>query len=249
MTDDMRSFLSGCVFYPAAGIDGTPVRHLAKRWNRFVYADAWERRETQVGALHREPFVGYRVASQRPVSRQELVPHGWVPGPPAWLNRRDYLRNGPYGLDRPEGGWACLSRLQRWAERTSAHGPSGFELLQIQAEGAACYQALFNSNGVLPAVVVYIRAGEGFGGNYSDYSRVMLDVMSEHPLGLPPYLFCWHWRPGGSPAVGDQWADHYRELVLGPFGKDGEDDYEVSLFARIDLDPEDARRQLPDLLT
>jgi hypothetical protein len=140
-------------------------------------------------------------------------------------------------------GWAHLSQLNREAGFSSEHGPSSFELLQIQAEGAACYQALFNSNGILPAAVVYIRAGEGFGGNYSEYSQALIDVMLMHPLGLPPFLFCWH--QNGVPEVGHQWDEHYRDLVLGPFGKDGEAYYQVSLFARIGLDLDEARQLVP----
>ena len=238
----MKSFLSECIYYPASGYDGTPVRHLSKRWNRFVYADAWGTREQQLGALQSAPFLGYQVANQRAVSPAELIPEGWTPRPPRWLTPDSYLRDCPLGRMRP-AGWAQLSHLDREAGFSSEHGPSSFELLQIQAEGAACYQALFNSNGILPAAVVYIRAGEGFGGNFSDYSKAMLDVMLDHPLGLPPFLFCWH--QNGRPSVSEHWCKHYRDIVLGPFGKDGEAWFQVSLFARIGLCPEGA---LPPLL-
>lgn len=229
----MREFLSGCVYYPAAGFDGTPVRHLARYWNRFVYVDAHEAKPAALGALVRAPFSGYDLTCQREVSRRELVPGGWSPQPPRWLDRHNYLPTLEPVLSLAQG-WASLTKLTRQAHRPESHGPAWFELLQIQAEGAACYQALFNANNVLPAVLVFARAGEGFGGNYSRFRDALLDVMLRHPLGLPPFLFCWHTT--GQPEVEEPWHEYYGEKVKGPLEKDGEQYNQISLFVRKGLE-------------
>jgi hypothetical protein len=125
--------------------------------------------------------------------------------------------------------------MDRMPTRTPEHGPERFEVLQIQAEGVAAYQALFNSNRILPDVIVYARAGEGFGFNYSNFIEAWLEVMLDHPDGLPPFLFCWH--PKNDPGMNESWDKYYGKLVMGPFQKDS-DEYSdegwgLSLFSRL----------------
>jgi len=82
--------------------------------------------------------------------------------------------------------------------------------------------------------LVFARAGEGFGGNYSRFRDALLDVMLRNPMGLPPFLFCWH--ATGQPEVEEPWHEHYADKVLGPFEKDGEVYYQISLFVRKGLE-------------
>jgi len=230
----MKDFLSGCVYYPAAGVDGTPVRWLSKRWDRFVYVDAMRDRAGTVPPMLSQAFAGYVVNAQREVTWPELVPTGWRPNPPACLTRDTYLPYLERSIDRAPG-WACLSTMDRLPTRTPEHGPERFELLQIQAEGVAAYQALFNSNRTLPDVIVYARAGEGFGFNYSNFIEAWLEVMLDHPDGLPPFLFCWH--PKDDPGMSEPWDKYYGPLVMGPFPKDSgeysDEGWGLSLFSRL----------------
>jgi hypothetical protein len=174
----IQSVLEGSVYYPACGVDGDPIKYLGGNFHSFVYVDYGVGRRALQDEL--ETFRGYRVFASRPVREQELVPQGWTPRfPKGYVPQRSPLRSW---IKQPFAEWILYERLGSFPE---THGPPRFSLLYIGGDGAASYQALYHGNDATPAVVVVIRPGTGFGGNWTDF-RSRHDILAWSVLDAIP---------------------------------------------------------------
>ena len=195
----LREVIDGSVYYPACEFDGSPVKVLAKRIDKFVYVDYGVTDEQLERRLQDERyrFRGYHVVHSRLLSKRELVPNGYSlpdlqpndgdPGTARW-------RMG-VGAANPFSRWVVL---ERDAEYSDDHGPHRFSLLYIAGDGAATYQALYNCNRMGAACVAIIQPGTGFGGNWTDFrdrgqvlGRCIMDLAAVEP---PRFLLCDHSR-------------------------------------------------------
>lgn len=188
----VADLLNDCVFYPACGLDGDPVKYLHRQYQSFVYVDyAIERKQL---LNHLNGFTGYHVVNSREIKQGELVPQGWNPPPlraaDGRLERARILPQEPFAV------WALYERLPEYNEE---HGPPGFSLLFICADGAATYHALFYTHQVVPAVIAIIQPGTGFGGNWTDFEdpdQVLGRLVLEHPRGIPQFMLYGGWGDG-----------------------------------------------------
>jgi len=227
----IQEVLSGSLFYPAAGIDGSPIRHWVIGVDSFIYVDALASKTKYLEEIKNNAFKGYGLLAHRVITKSELTPQGWLPMRPKSLETDSYnkcVADLMSNNTEPFAIWTVFERLPDYSEN---HGPTRFSLLYIRGEACATYQALFVANRLLPRVICLIRPGTGFGGNFSNFEEVFLETMLMHKDGLPPQLLSWHQR--NKPLNKDNFImELYRCKVLGPLSKDGETDFAISLFQR-----------------
>ena len=175
--------LRDSLYYPSSSFDGDPVRYLAGNVLSFVYVDYGNSRQELTDALVSPGFWGYEVIAKRKVTEGELVPRGWTPSFPSTADgdpsrHRDWLK-------KPFCSWVILQRLM---EMPASHGPHGFSLLYLCADGVAAFQALYVANGKTPVCVAVIQSGHGFGGNWTNFedpNQIFARSVLQNPAGKP----------------------------------------------------------------
>lgn len=194
----LREMLDGSLYYPSSLFDGDPVKYLAGNVFSFIYVDYGVNEKQLMSELSENSFVGYHVLGLRDVKKEELIPRGWRPSMP--LTDDGNPPPGPVH-GRPFATWIVM---ERDSGRAASHGPERFSLLYLCGDGAATYQALYQSNKCVPKVLAIIQSGEGFGGNWTDFREpngILARSVLENPAGAPDYMLY-----GG---IGDQ--SHYFE--------------------------------------
>ena len=226
----LQCLLDDSVFYPAAGFDGTPVRYLLPLGlQSFIYCDWSRSRNTLSEALDATPFRGYRIIAERDIRYHELTANGFVPKPPLGVDASTYaeeISRSGINFGNSFCRWIVFGPLEE--QGRTPIGPR-FSLLYLRSEGVATYQALFNSNGARPAVFVDARPGLGFGGNYQTYYPALLEVMKDNKCGLPKKLLQWHSANEGN-IPDSMFGDFYGDRVAGPWRKDDDPGFSVSLY-------------------
>jgi hypothetical protein len=226
----LKEVLEGSLYYPASGVDGSPIRNWQLGVNSFVYVDMSIDECTYVGELLKKGDVrGYKVVAQRNLVADELVPNGYRPNPPASVNPVSIIEAQQGSGASITNAFAIWSILERDNSLDEQHGPKRFSLLYIRAEGAATYQALYQSNEILPKTVACIRPGVGFGGNYGEFTTVLLDTMLMHPKGLPEELLLWRGRNWGNQEA-EPWSKNYVEIAGSAFAKDDEPEFGIYMY-------------------
>jgi len=188
----MPDVLRQCVYYPSAGVDGTPVKYLGRYFQSFVYVDYGMGEKSVLKEL--PTFRGYDLISNRKVCQDELFPQRWQPpelrpedGDPTSKAAR---RLPPFAL------WAIYDRK---SDVCSEHGPKRFSLLYIGGEGATTYRDLFYSHQVSPAVLALIQPGPRWGGNWTNFEdpdQILARLVRENPSGMPGHLLYGGWGDG-----------------------------------------------------
>ena len=227
---DAKKVLDGCLFYPASGIDGSPIRHWEIGVDSFVYVDMAVTKAEFNRVIEGEAFKGYYLYASRELSPQDLMARNWRMRAPSSIDKAEYVERVQRAMNDKTGPFATWSVFERKEEFAYSHGPKRFSLLYVRAEGVAAYDALFSDRLVLPKVVALIRPGTGFGGNFGNFEEVLYEVMSWHPQGMPAQFLTWHSR--GQDPLETKLTRAYPNLLLGPMGKDGERDFLISLFGR-----------------
>lgn len=225
----LRKVLEGSLYYPASGLDGSPIRHWSIGVDSFVYADMSVTKASYESELSSGAFRGYQLLASKQLYPTDLTPVGWKSQIPTCLDADVYRRLVVDALSDGTGPFAIWSVFERSQDLNEAHGPQRFSLLYVRGEGCATYQALYNSNNVQPKVIALVRPGTGFGGNFGNFEQALLEVMESHLLGLPMQLLAWHSKRSSAPFE-NCIQERYQQRILGPLGKDGESDFAMSLF-------------------
>lgn len=187
----LREVLQDSLYYPASGLNGTPIKHLAGNFYSFVYADYGLTRSQFLDHLNGTGehcgFRYYHSVVQREVTREEIVPGGWVapmmPTDPTALRR---LADSQRGC-QPFGHWSVWQRNYGVGEEV---GPLAFSFFFLAGEMSAIYQGLYNRLSLAPKVLAIIQPGhiggewEGIPDNASFFKQVVL----ANPAGMPEYL-------------------------------------------------------------
>lgn len=186
----IQEILASSVYYPACGLDGTPVKWLAGNFHSFVYADYLVKPAQVVadinGSLKRNGFKGYKPVLQRNIFPDEIVPLGWRPS---------IRPNQMFG--QLINGWQSGAELlahwsvwQRQPEYSDQHGPVAFSLFYVSGEMSIVYQALYFLNRIVPEVLAIIQPGS-MGGEWEaaqEEGSFFHQVVRAHPRGMPDYL-------------------------------------------------------------
>ena len=228
----IREILSGSLFYPASGMDGSPVRHWKLGVDSFVYVDALIPESSYISEIQGRAFKGYGLMGYRKLSPSDLIFNGWQPRIPASIDPDLYRRAMESLMSDRQGPFAMWSVFERLPQQLEQHGPKRFSLLHVRAEACATYQALYVAGGVLPKIIALVRPGFGFGRNFNNFDVALLETMQMHADGLPAQLLSWH--PKGAPqSADDNFIQRlYPNLLLSSLSKDDDPSFEISLFSR-----------------
>lgn len=184
----LNHILQHALFYPSSGFDGDPIRYLAGHINQFIYVDYGHSQHETDLEIFNHGLKGYRVVASRDVTEQELAPNGVslnLGQGDRNFDKRHWLAKR---INRPFCRWYVF---EREAEFDESHGPARLSLVYLCADGAAAYQAIFNSNNAVPAAIAIIQPGHGFGGNWTNFedeSEIMAQSVYANAAGLPPML-------------------------------------------------------------
>jgi len=225
----IAKLLEGSLYYPGSGIDGTPIRHWSLGVNSFVYADLSWNQDEYIQLLHTNPIRGYRLVAQRRIRAQELMVPGFVFKVPKALDAEQYLQTMQLNGANSRTAFALWSVFERIESLSDTHGPKRFSLLHIRAEGVAAYAGLYLAHQALPRTLALIRLGTGMGGNFGAFEDALIEVMKQSKRGLPKRLL-WEHRNGQGQTLPQPWSEFYQERVQGPWSRDDETGFCVSLY-------------------
>ncbi len=198
----LKDVLTESLYYPACGLDGTPVKFFAGNVLSFVYADYEVTKDEYLRNLDGHDagsgFRGYRSIVQREVFTNDIVPSGWRPlMTPSSPEQRERLRECEARC-RPFGHWSVW---QRSADFGESHGPDMFSVLYFAGEMSAIYQGLFCRLGIAPKILAIIQPGGGLGGGWENPDRddsFFKKVVGSNRAGMPEYLLYGFWTLGTS---------------------------------------------------
>lgn len=184
----LRSILQSSLYYPASGLNGTPVKYLGGNIHSFIYADygvyKGEFIQNLIGTGEDCGFKGYQWVRQMDVHQGDLVPKGWL-APLTPNDKRSPLYNERDCI--PFGHWSVWKRK---ADFPPEHGPAVFSFLFLGGEMSAVYQALYTRNKLKPKVLAIIQPG-CMGGEWESVtceSSFFKRVIQANPAGIPDYL-------------------------------------------------------------
>lgn len=211
----VKRIVADSLYYPACGLNGTPIKYLARNVHSFVYADYGVTEEEFLdnlnGSGRNAGFKHYRPIVQRKLSAHDVVPANWRPEMlPTDRQRLSWLLEQEKRC-RPFGHWSVWERHPDCPEE---HGSKRFSFLYLAGEMSACYQGLYCRNRIAPKVLAIIQPG-AMGGEWehtcSDTS-FFKQVVRSNRGGLPQYLL--HGGYGGPDFYEDAcWAE-YKGPVL-----------------------------------
>lgn len=166
----LRDVLSESCFYPASGLDSSPVVIANGFLHSFVYVDYGVQQEDYLRELREIGFRGYRLLLSRDVEREEVVPRNWIPRTPTQFDEA----NGHTRLIkaqkecRPFGHWSVWQRRDRYDDRV---GPALFSVFFLGGEGVACFDGLYARNCITPTMCSIIQPGHALGNNWTNFFR------------------------------------------------------------------------------
>jgi hypothetical protein len=187
-TFPLHDVLQNSLYYPGAGYDGKPVKWFAGNVYSFIYSDYGVSRESVLSQLNppsEDNFLGYEILAYRDLSERELIPNGWHQLSPDF-NENQSSNHWRDIFQKPYALWIIFERSSQYFDD---HGPKRFSLLYICCDGAAGYQALYNSNQLKPKILFLIN--HGFGCNWTDFenpSKILARSVRANSAGLPDFL-------------------------------------------------------------
>lgn len=183
----IRKFLKNALFYAASGLDDTPIRHCASRFNNFIYVDYSRKRQAVLQKLLHEGLGDYVLASEadaKELPANLVLGRDWLgipflafgnhPGLPE--NWHEIMLQDPFVLQA------------QMCRRSGANAPNKINFMFIPFEACATYGLLFTRRHIAPRCVAHIRCGVGFGGNFSGYPSSLGLKMTETREGIPQYI-------------------------------------------------------------
>ena len=211
----LRNILYDSLFYPACGLNGTPVKYLGGNIHSFIYADYGVSRSMFLKNLHGTGrdcgFKGYRLVRQMDLHRDQLVPRGWIP-PLVPEPSFDTVRlNAVEASADPFCHWSVWRRKRNLSH---SHGPEAFSFLFVCGEMSAVYQGLYTNNGMKPKVLAIIQPGcmGGEWENPESDDSFFRKVVRANPAGMPEYLL--HGGFGRGFYEKPCWKDYGGEMLI-----------------------------------
>ena len=195
---NIEHFLENCVYYPCSGLDGFPVKFLAKRFQRFFYVDSSTSRTDFEQRIAEPGFEGYRIGSIDELSPKAVFGASWKKIEKQY--EQLFSRLSPEWADP----FLVLYRFERLEGLTDDHGPESFDLLFARCEAIAAFELAFSRRNLAPICLVHKQSGICFGGNYSDYPEMLGAALRRNKGGLPDFVF--YDRPGGD----SDWGSHLK---------------------------------------
>ena len=182
----LRKLIENSLYYPCSGLDdGSPIKHLSGNIVSFLYVDYGKSEEDFMIKLRTKGFLGYHVLETRKVTKKDLTPNGWQPGPRPTPEDGNPLPAYRSWAKKPFFIWTVLERNCDYSE---GHGPIRFSFLYLCSDGVATFQALYLTNGIAPKAVAIIQPGMNW-TNFEDRNQIFArSVIDSNPGGCPEYL-------------------------------------------------------------
>ena len=196
----LKELLTESLYYPACGLNGTPVKFLAGNVLSFIYADYGVTKEDYLSNLNGHGpdsgFRGYHSIMQREIFREDIMPSGWkpliTPSRPRDIQRLPAQER----LCRPFGHWSVW---QKNADSKEVDSPNRFSFLYFAGEMSAIYQGLFCRLAIAPKILAIIQPG-AMGGEWEGVTSddsFFKEVVASNAAGMPEYLLYGGFGGGG----------------------------------------------------
>lgn len=175
--------LRDSLYYPASGLNGTPLKFLVGNVYSFIYTDINITKDELRHDLAACPPRGYDLIYARAVTVEEIAPSTFVPLPfELTCEERKTLEKLQRGVE-PFGHWSI------WKAQDSG---LAFSLFFLRGEICAVFQGLYVQHGAKPKYLAIIQPGHADGvlawerieDDNSHFHRLVMD----NPAGPPDYL-------------------------------------------------------------
>lgn len=210
----LEDLLMNSLYYPACGLNGTPVKYLGGNIVSFLYADYAltlpKYKRNLFGSGEDDGFKGFRCLVEREVQRSEIVPANWRPSlqPTSEGDIRRLVEQER--RCRPFGHWSIWQK-----DDPKADGAELFSFFYLGGEMNAIYQGLYCRLAIRPKILAIIQPG-AIGGEWegvtSDES-FFKKVVSSNSAGFPDYLL--HGGYGSSGFYSQAcWKEYHGERLV-----------------------------------
>jgi hypothetical protein len=179
----MDDFLRNAVFYPASGLDGTPVKFLAKRFQRFFYADYSIERDSFEQECRNPGFKGYCCTGIDDLDVEALFGCPWQE-----IRQRYQQIMDQIDQDRWAEPFVARARFELRPEMPPDHGPRQIELILARCEAIVTYDSVFCRRRIRPQCLAYICSGLAFGGNFGEFPQYLNNAVRANSAGLPDFF-------------------------------------------------------------
>jgi len=160
--------LTESCFYPASGLDASPVIIANGHVHSFIYCDYGIAKSKYYSEISFPGFNGYKKILQRSIEADEIVPENYNIHMPEIFDQfygKEILINAQKNCDK-FGDWTIWKRNDNLDDY---NGPEYFSLIFLTGEGLATYLGLYKRNNISPKILSVIQPGHGFGGNWTNY--------------------------------------------------------------------------------
>ncbi len=165
---DMQEVLnSRILFYPGSGNDGQPIRtfNQSQCVHVFFYVDYGISRQSLENVLESHGFLGYHRIDRVDISKQQLIPNGWIPAP---IEKKKPPRY--WFVEENEVPYCFVDIYERDDNYDDSHGSDRFAVIFLFADAIAAYDAIFCNNRNKPPFILVLQ-DHGFGGEYDSYGE------------------------------------------------------------------------------
>ena len=152
--------LDDSCYYPASGLDASPVIILNGFIHSFVCVDYSVKRDDYIMVLEQSGFKGYNRILSRDIAKDEVLPPQWMMPliPPNLHEQVHRILMEARRHCTPFGHWSIWQRHNTCDDRV---GPPIFSLFFLAGEGIASFQGLYVWNHIAPKVCALIQPGYG----------------------------------------------------------------------------------------
>ena len=179
----LRSLLRDSLYYPASGVNGTPIKFLVGNIYSFIYTDILTTKEEYLRDLRVNLPRGYELVYEREIGLAEVAQSQFVPLPfEVTIEERANLEKLQKGVE-PFGHWSIWRSLD---------GELAFSLFFLRGEINAAFQGLYVQNSEKPKYLAIIQPGHADGVlAWEDIRRndsCFHELVMDNPAGAPEYL-------------------------------------------------------------
>lgn len=175
---NVTDILQNSVYYPASGIDATPIEVFANKYNSIVNVDYSLGYNEVKNALESNFIpVGYKLIGIKDILKECLTPNGFTPEYIS-LNEHEKNRLNEHKFIDDLYQNSASSGFAIWAVYELDNNLTGktdekakhFSILHIRGEGCATFEALYFGNKINPKAIAIIKPAEGYGDNWTKFT-------------------------------------------------------------------------------
>lgn len=183
-------FSSRIVYYPGAGVDGSPIRVFssAHASHVFLCVDYSISKEEIGKSLSKNAFKGYHLLYKSELSQEELT-IGEVAYHLTDDEKRDVFEKYSVARVPTENRYGHIKIYERDKDLGEEHGVKRFAIIYLGADAIATYDALFGNGDHAPFACVI--DSYGFDGSYDHFGKdSLMERIAKRTRSLPKYLLC-----------------------------------------------------------